>query len=427
MIMGPGAASADGALVVYWLPTSATEARASQDLLSSRYLTLVSGQCVGMAIVTTDNREMRGKLSASTDGSVVVLAAKDGTELARVQAAPGKLESAEVEKMLRAELDKREGALDQSLDAAKEKASSDKDAAAALYHQVWEQRCLFPGPAKKAAKALKKMGKPVEDTTSSNAPDLSEKMTAAIVSKMDAGLAAEQSGEIFSAKRMYQEAMEMDPADPVPVRFLAELHRHETGEWDLARTLFEKVLTMRADPISHAVALHGLGKMTIHDGDFAKGVNLFEQSIAVFPLALTYRNLAVYWNSERNPEKAYAYVHKAIELDPEDGFNQIFAATYLVELGRAKEAEEILHRNESVLPASYNLAVIYAQLGNRGKALELLRRHFFEYEKFDAVRAKEMQEARDDIAFAKLHQDPDFVKLTAMAESDPSSYHRKAS
>jgi len=56
-----------------------------------------------------------------------------------------------------------------------------------------------------------------------------------------------------------------------------------------------------------------------------------------------------------------------------------------------------------------------------------LRRHFYEYEKFDRVRAKEMQEARDDIAFAALHRDPEFLKLTGLADSDGASYHGKMS
>jgi tetratricopeptide (TPR) repeat protein len=226
---------------------------------------------------------------------------------------------------------------------------------------------------------------------------------------------------------MYQEAMDMDPADPVPVRFLAELHRHHTGQWDLARTLFHKVLSMPADDISRAVALHGLGKMTIHDGEFQKGVGLMERSLEVYPLALTCRNLAVYWNSERNPEKAHAYVQRALAIDPDDDYNQIFAATYLVELGRPDEAREVARKHADVMAASYNLAVIEAQLGNRTKALELLRRHFYAYEQFDAVRSKEMQEARDDLAFRSLHADPEFVKLTAPAENDASSYHRRPS
>ena len=46
-------------------------------------------------------------------------------------------------------------------------------------------------------------------------------------------------------------------------------YRHHTGDWAAARRTFGAILAMPADPISRAVALHGIGKMTIHDGDFA--------------------------------------------------------------------------------------------------------------------------------------------------------------
>jgi len=41
-----------------------------------------------------------------------------------------------------------------------------------------------------------------------------------------------------------------------------------------------------------------------------------------------------------------------------------------------------------------NLAAIYAQLAKNKKALDLLKRHFFQYERYQAVRSKEMMEAR---------------------------------
>jgi hypothetical protein len=44
------------------------------------------------------------------------------------------------------------------------------------------------------------------------------------------------------------------------------------------------------------------------------------------------------------------------------------------------------------------------------------------YEKFDAVRAKEMQEARDDVAFASLQSDPEFVSMTAKADRDAANH-----
>ena len=46
----------------------------------------------------------------------------------------------------------------------------------------------------------------------------------------------------------------------------------------------------------------------------------------------------------------------------------------------------------------------------------LLKRHFFEYEKYDAVRSKEMMEARVDAVFASIVKEPEFMTLTAGAD-----------
>jgi tetratricopeptide (TPR) repeat protein len=209
------------------------------------------------------------------------------------------------------------------------------------------------------------------------------------------------------------------------MRFLAEFHRHHTGDWDRATEMFQQILDRPADRLSRAVALHGLGKMSIHAGEFARGVGMFERSIAEYPLAMTYRNLAVYWNSEHDFQRAYQYVQKALALDPDEPFNVIFAATYLVELGRTEEAIAVADQHQDMMAASYNLAAIYAQAGDREKMLSYLRRHFYEYEEFDAVRAREMTEARDDVVFARYHQDPEFIALTALADSDAASFHMK--
>jgi len=103
----------------------------------------------------------------------------------------------------------------------------------------------------------------------------------------------------------------MDSADPAPLRYLGELYRHHLGDWDQARQTFEAILAMPADPLSRAVALHGLGKMTIHEGEFLKGLHLMEDSVREYPLALAYRNLAVYWNSEGDSVKADYYTREA--------------------------------------------------------------------------------------------------------------------
>jgi tetratricopeptide (TPR) repeat protein len=417
-ILLPGEPAPAGLLVLYWFPTSAQEQRASF-LQDSRPLTLAAAKCVGLAAVSSDHAELRDKFKVAAEVSTAVLVlAADGSELARVQGKDGKPVSRdEVERMLKDGMKRQEKAASEQLDAARAKDDhGDKDGAIALYSQVWEQRCLADGPARKAAKALKKLGHPVPDERSQAAPDPRPATRTAILAALAKGLAAEDGLRIPEARRYYEAARKLDPADPVPLRFLGELYRHHLGDWVKARATFEQILAMPADPLSRAVALHGLGKMTIHEGDFAKGLGLFEQSVATYPLALTYRNLAVYWSSEGQADKAYGYVKQAMALDPEDGFNQIFAATFLVKLGRPEEAAQVARANESVLAASYNLAAIWAQLGRRDKALALLKRHFYTYERFPEVRQKEMQEARVDIVFESLKKDADFVGLTAEAD-----------
>jgi tetratricopeptide (TPR) repeat protein len=233
---------------------------------------------------------------------------------------------------------------------------------------------------------------------------------------MRAGLKAENAAKYMEAERLYQSAHQMDPADPVPLRFLGELYRHHIGDWAKARQVFDAILAMPADPMSRAVALHGLGKMTIHEGDFLKGLHLMEASVREYPLALAYRNLAVYWNSEGDRAKADFYTQEALKLDPKDPYNLIFAAAFMAGNGHGEEALKIARENEAVLPASYNLAAIYAQAGQKDKALALLKRHFFQYERYQAVRSKEMMEARVDAVFASLMNDKQFMALTSGAD-----------
>jgi len=440
-LAAPAGAPADN-LVVYWFPTSQQEAKAS-DLQASRDLTLLTARCVTLALVASDNAELRGRFPGT--GPYVVLAEPGGKEIGRAGAdKSAHLKAAQVEKLVATELKNREAALDQALDAARDKEKrGDVDGAASLYQQVWAARCLVPGKLpRKAAEALKRLGRPVPPDTvgrldapgtpagagapaalaeaealpPSGAPRLGAAADARIERVMNAGLAAEDAGRYLRARDLYTRAHRLDPADPVPLRYLGELYRHHTGDWVAARRTFAQILAMPADPISRAVALHGLGKMTIHDGDFARGVGLIEQSVATWPLPLAYRNLAVYWNSEGQVEKAQGFAEKALALDPDDPYTQVFVAAFTAEDGRRDEALRIAHANEDLLAASYNLAAIHCLLGHRDQALALLRRHFYDYERFDAVRAKEMKEAREDIVFTALKEDPAFIALTANAE-----------
>jgi len=401
-------------LVLYWFPASNDEVKKSS-LLASRILTLYSAQCVTMTVADAKTPELQSVIGDSAV-PVAVLVNADGSPINKVENTAGKLKVEQVEKLVEAEMKQRETSLDTQLKDAKEKAKAgDNPGAIALLKPVAEEKCLFPKKAKDAAKELKKLG--VEEVGRiPDSPILDRIQGARVEAVLRRGLIAEIAERYVTAEKLYQQAHRMDPADPTPLRYLGELYRHHTGEWDKARATFNTILNMPADAVARAVALHGLGKMTIHDGEFKKGLSLMEQSVAEYPLALAYRNLAVYWNSEGDLEQGNAYTQKALALDPKDPYNLVFAAVFMAATGKGDEALKIARANRNLMPASYNLAAVYAQTGHKREALALLQRHFFQYERYQAVRAKEMMEARVDAVFDSLRQDSAFLALTRGAD-----------
>ena len=401
-------------LVLYWFPASNNELQKSS-LKTSRILTLYAAQCVTMTVADVKTPELQNIIGDSAL-PVAVLASADGSPIKKIENTGGKLKAEQVEKVVEAEMKQREATLDEQLKSGKEKAKAgDKDGAIAALKPVADEKCLFPKKAKDAAKELKKLG--VEEVGSiPESPVFDRVQSARIEAVMRQGLRAEIAERYVVAEKFYKQANQMDPADPTPLRYLGEVYRHHTGEWDKARTVFNQILNMPADAIARAVALHGLGKMTIHDGEFKKGLHLMEQSVAEFPLPIAYRNLAVYWNSEGDLEQGSAYTQKALALDPKDPYNLVFAAVFMAAAGHGDEALKIARANRSLLPASYNLAAIYAQTGHKREALALLQRHFFRYERYQTVRAKEMMEARVDAVFDSLRQDSQFLALTSGAD-----------
>lgn len=402
-------------IVLYWFPASKGEVQTST-LRESRPLSLYAGQCVSMMLADaqTPNAET---LIGGSKLPVAVLAKPDGTPISKAENVGGKMKVADVEKIVSAEVRQREAAVDSNIKDAKAKAAAgDTAEAIKLYQSVAAEKCMFSKKAKAAAAELKKLGAANVGEIVESSPVLEPKASAAIVKVMKQGLIAENKEQYELADKLYSQARKMDPFDPTPLRYLGELHRHHIGDWDKATAEFHQILDMQSDPLSRAVALHGLGKITIHNGEFKKGLGLMEQSTEIYPLALAYRNIAVYWNSEGELEKGSAYTAKAFELDPNDPYNHVFSAVFMAAAGKKDEALKIAMANVKLLPASYNLAAIFAQTGHRDKALEYLKRHFYQYERYHAVREKEMMEARVDAVFASIVQDKDFLELTKFAD-----------
>lgn len=237
---------------------------------------------------------------------------------------------------------------------------------------------------------------------------------------VETGARLEREGRYAEAEQRYREACAMDPVDPVPPRYLGELHRHHSGDWEQAEALFRRVLALTedgADPLSRAVALHGLGKMTVWHNRFEEGLRLMEASLATCPTALCCRNLAIYWMGENRADKWKPYAEQALALEPEDPYNRVFQAVCLDFEGRCAEARALAAATPDALDQSYNRACIQAMCGFPEEALALLQRHFYAFETNDRVRAREMKEARSDITLRKLFGRKEFWELTRLAET----------
>ncbi|MEP7076639.1 MAG: tetratricopeptide repeat protein [Acidobacteriota bacterium] len=402
-------------LVLYWFPASKQEV-ANSSLKESRLLSIYAQQCVSMQLADSSVANA-DQLIGGSPLPVAVLAKPDGTAVKKLENTSGKLKVADVEKLVGDEVKTRREAVDTNLVDAKAKAAAgDTASATKIYQDVAGEKCMFPKQAATAQKELKRLGGPLGEVIIPAVPVTDPVKSALIEETMRKGLIAENQTKYTVAEQFYSKARVMDPADPAPMRYLGELYRHDIGNWIKARAQFNAILKMPADPLSEAVALHGLGKMTIHDGDFKKGLHLMEQSVEVYPIPLALRNLAVYWNSEGDMAQATAYTKKAMELDPEDPYNVVFAAVYMAMNGDKAGAIKIAEKHIDLLPASYNLAAIYALDGQRDKALSLLKRHFFEFERYEQVRSKEMMEARVDAVFDSIRRDSDFLALTKGAD-----------
>ena len=402
-------------LILYWLPESEADYQKSS-LKLSRTLTMYASRCVSMCVVDANSKIAQKLTGSENKPPLVALATPDGTFLKKFASNNGDLKVEDVESFVNDEMKNHRQSLMDKLDAALNKADSgDKQGAIDDLKSIVSQKCIVPAIARRAAKELRRLG--VDDvSTIQDGPRLEKSISSKITKLMLAGLKAEEDSNYGKALELYESAHKLDPQDPVPLRFLGELHRHDIGDWDKATEIYKKILSMDSDPLSQAVALQGLGKITIHNGEFLKGEQLMEESLKVFPLALACRNLAVYWNSEGDSKKCNYYIDEALKLAPQDSFNRIFAAVFMAGNGRKEEALKIAQDHENLLPASYNLAAIYAQLGMKDKALALLKRHFFEYERNQAVRAEEMMEARVDRVFDSLVNDKDFLALTSGAD-----------
>ena len=148
----------ESSLMVVWLVKDATAVFQS-DLLKSRKLVQFSERCVTFVLAPSSVKQPFARYHVDPSTETVILANPDGSEIARITGSgKGLIGRAAVEKLLSDETARREQEIVTTMKTAEEKAKAGDKAAINDYQKVWNARCLFPSAAKKAGKALKKLG-----------------------------------------------------------------------------------------------------------------------------------------------------------------------------------------------------------------------------------------------------------------------------
>ena len=111
-----------------------------------------------------------------------------------------------------------------------------------------------------------------------------------------------------------------------------------------------------------------------------------------------------------DPDKALGYFERAFELDDNE-FTRTLLACYRARAGRTQEAREALKETVVSPQNYYNLACTHALLGDRDRALELLRRSLDENFLTPGSRERQKTWARDDPDLKSLRGDPRFEAL----------------
>jgi len=158
---------------------------------------------------------------------------------------------------------------------------------------------------------------------------------------MNLGLALARTGHRREAETALTRAVALHPG-------MAELHAdaglayESLGLYDAARHAFREALDRDA---AHLVALCGLARLTLHEGDREGAIGLYRRAIDVDPLSPdTFLGLQEAVYDERDPEPALEAITHAVTFRPDHLRSRFLMGILLDQCGQASASQQILGR-----------------------------------------------------------------------------------
>ena len=179
-----------------------------------------------------------------------------------------------------------------------------------------------------------------------------------------------------------QKALELGP-DLAEAHVACGLANSLSTQFNEAKREFEHAL--RLDPKLFEAAYH-YGRARVAQGEFAEGAKLFERACALRPedfqaptfLARCYHGMDMEAESVAMYRKALRLIEERLELNPDDARACQLAAVNSSQLGEAEAAIDYARRALAIDPDDplllYNIACMYALLGNPDESLSCLER-----------------------------------------------------
>ena len=207
----------------------------------------------------------------------------------------------------------------------------------------------------------------------------------------------ELRGDIFMAKKMYQEAVEAykeGAHDSAIVMNKTGIAYHQMLQFDTAEKYYR--LSIRANP-HYAEAINNLGTIYYARKSYRRAVAQYKKALRITPQSASiWSNLGSGYFERKDIKHAAEAWEKALSLDPEVFENRSTQGVLIQQQSGEERAKFHLA-----------LARTYAKAGMDDRALTYIRKALEEG-------FKEKRKLTEDPAFARLKELPEFKQLLAM-------------
>jgi tetratricopeptide (TPR) repeat protein len=210
-------------------------------------------------------------------------------------------------------------------------------------------------------------------------------------------LSIETRGDIFMARKMYREAIDVFREDKSKNAVIANkigIAYHQMQQLENARKSYEQAIRLKPD---YAEAINNIGTVYYARKSFGRATRYYQRALKYTPKSASiYSNLGTAYFARKKYKEAMEIYQTALKLDPNVFENHGSYGVLLEE--RSVEERAKFH---------FHLAKLYAQAGRNELALQYLRKALEEG-------FKDKKKMEEDADFQAMRDLPEFKELLAL-------------